>query len=154
MATRQEVQDAVKFDLDRLPVGFDAKVSEDALAILNEHEANSVCVERVADYARQELVREAVKTNDFIRTLERTDGRLALVTWSSGGIASIGYRPSEQRFEVGSYSSVRDIMGDDPESHARKLTSEVREELHGRRPDVVCRDEADLLEPLNDGGDA
>lgn len=151
MATAEEIQDSIKWDLDRLPVGVDEKASERALGLLDELGSDSVIVGRVAAYARQDVDHRAVTTDDFLRALQQADGRLALVTWSSGGITSIGFDADSQRFEEGGYSAVRDIMGDECEFHNTLSRREAKDALKGRRPDVVHRDEADLLDADREG---
>lgn len=149
MATREELQDEAPFDLDRLPVGPDRKASEDALAVLEELEGQHVTVERVAAYARQK-VDGRIATKDLLRALQHADGRLALVTWSNAGINAVGYLPEDQRFDVGGFSGVQKRMGNDPEFYETATMSAAKDQLAWSKPDVVHREESDLLPALEE----
>lgn len=145
MATARELRDDLKFDVDRLPLPGAAKASDDALAVLAEC-PDHVTVERVRQYARGDRAARRLKPADFVRTLQHAEGTLAVVTWTSAGITAVGYQPDEQRFDVGGYSAVRDMMGDDAEYHERTTRNGAKDILVSTSPDVVARDEADLLE--------
>ncbi len=142
MASARKLSEALKFDVDRLPLPGDAKASDDALAVLEDLPERAV-VERVRTYARGDADR--LRPNDFLRTLQHADGALAVVTWTNAGITAIGYDPAAQRFEVGGYSAVRDMMGDDAEYHEHCTKAKAKDLLVDTRPDVVTRSEADLL---------
>lgn len=150
MASARDLGDELKYDPERLPLPGVEKASDDALAVLDGIADGRPCVERTAAYARRDETARRPTTTDLLRTLYHADGELALVTWSTTGITAIGYRPDEQRFEVGGYSGLRELMGDEPEWHERCSKATAKDMLTDTRPDIVVRAEADLL----DGGDA
>lgn len=152
MATAQELREILKYDVERIPLPGDEKVSDGALEVLKQIEGQHVTVERAIAYAQGDVGVRGVKTTDLLRTLQHADGRLALVTWSNAGITSIGYRPNDQRFDVGGYSAVRDMMGDDAEYYEQCSLAKAKDLLASGHPDIVRRDEAGLLEPMNASG--
>lgn len=150
MASRDEVRANLSWDIDRLIVDPGVNASDGALAVLDGL-GNATAVVSVREYATGEGG-ERVATTYLLRTLQRAEGRLALVTWGSGGIQAVGYLPADQRFDVGRFSGHAARMGNDPESYDRVTRAEAKDELAWCRPSVVRRDESKLLPALDGGG--
>lgn len=148
--SKAQLREDLTWDVDRLTVEPGEHASDDGLALLEAYEGDAESIERVAAYARQHGVCQRVKTDDVLRVLQQTDGRLAAVTWTSGGITSIGYQPDAQRFDVGTFDGLRKLMGDEPESYKSTTRADAKDRLAGATPDIVTRDEAGLLPPLNE----
>lgn len=145
-----EMDNAVSWDLDRLAVPQgDVHASDDALAVLGTLDSQA-SVERVCAYA-SDGGPDNVATDHLLRVLGLVDGQLALVTWDSFGITAIGYRPTEQRYDVGQFSGVDKRMGNEYQTYERATRSEVKDTLSWTTPTIVCRDESKQLPDLDAG---
>lgn len=150
MASHEQLQSDLSWDIDRLSVDPGVNASDAALDVLDEL-GNATAVVAVREYAAGEMSGR-VATTYLLRTLQCAEGRLALVTWGSGGIQAVGYLPGDQRFDVGRFSGHAARMGNDPESYDRVARAEAKDELAWCRPSVVRRDESKLLPALDGGG--
>lgn len=150
MATSEELYSEIKWDLDRLPVAVDEHASEAALAVLDELAGQSKTIERVTAYARRDDDTRRIRTDDLLRCLQQADGQLALFTWSSMGSAAVGYCPGPQRFDIGRFSAVDQMMGNEFEFYDVEPRAAAKDELAGNTPDVIHRDDAKLLPDLSE----
>ncbi|WP_158855585.1 hypothetical protein [Halorhabdus sp. CUG00001] len=113
MAAADEIADDVSWDLEeQLVVDVDERATDRAIEILEDADPDQrVTVQRVLEYARGERPARAVKPNDWARTLEHVDGRLAFVSWGSSGITEVGLKddPDQRRqFDVWMFSALRE----------------------------------------------
>lgn len=144
--SREELQEDLPWDVERIPVGIGEHASDDALELLHDLADDHESVKRVASYADRDGGQGRVATEHLLRALKHADGRLALVTWNSGGITAISYRPCEQQYEIGNYYGLAELTGDEPESHKFATRGFAKEELAGSEPTVVLRSESKLLD--------
>lgn len=147
MAQASDHRAQLGIDLDHVPADPDRHASDSALAVIDSIETQSVSVDPVREYASTSGESD-VATKHLLRILQLCDGRLALVTWSSAGITAIGYRPTEQRYEIGQFSGIDKRMGKDPESHERVSRSEARDMLSWATPTIVTREDSKLLDDI------
>lgn len=150
MATsKEQLQADLSWDIDRLNVDPDEYGSDAALTILDDIQEQHT-VDHSRAYAGADSDVTDVAAKDLLRVLQLAGGRLALVTWSSAGITSIGYRPDEQRFDVGQFSGIDKRMGNEYETYERATKGQAKDLLAWTTPTVVSREEAKLLPQLDD----
>ena len=131
------IEDDLPWSLDEwLVIDVDEQATDHAIEILEESGPDRrVSVKRVLEYARGERPARAIKSNDWTRVLEHTDGRLALVSWSSGGVTEIGLKddPDQRRaYDVWMFSALREREMTDDASSAG-----VSDLLRGSSPAIV-----------------
>lgn len=150
MATRQRASRNVQWDAERHPTGFESSASQAALDILDDLRDESRALACVRDYAFDERPRDKVKNEHFVAALRASEGELALVTWDSMGITSIGYRPDRDQFDVGGYSAVDDHAGLGSEYYEYASRRSVTELLFSNHVDIVLRSEDKQLPGLDE----
>lgn len=142
---------------EQLVVDPGQHATDDAIDILKAADPDQrVSVQRVLEYARGERSAHDVPVADWIRVIDHSDGRLAIVSWTSAGITEIGRkRDADDRrpYEIWMYSGLRDRMGDDPIQTDDASSRSARQLIEGRSPAVVPATETHLRpEIVTDGG--
>lgn len=137
------IADDVSWPIDeQLVVDADQRATEHAVSILEGARPDDrVSVRRVLEYARGDRPAHAVKDADWLRAIEHSDGRLAVVTWSSAGITEIGLKTDAEDhrrpFEVWLYSGIRERMGEEPIETDDATGRGATQILEGARPTIV-----------------
>ncbi|WP_220132688.1 DNA cytosine methyltransferase [Halorhabdus salina] len=153
MAAADAIADDLPWSVDEwLVIEPGERATDHAIDILEDAgPSERVTVQRVLEFARGERPARAVKPTDWARVLEHTDGRLALVTWSSGGVSEVGLKddPDQRRaFDVWMFSALRE-----GEQRDDATSAGVSDLLRGSKPAIVPVWDSHLRpEMVADGG--
>ncbi|QLH77425.1 hypothetical protein HZS55_09010 [Halosimplex rubrum] len=141
----ERVQADIDWDLDRLPLPVGQRVSEAALAVLDECKPDQrATVRRVRAEVSGEAPPRTADANDYLRAAKHADGELAIVTWTNIGATAIRWDPDEGRYEIAGYSELDNKLGNDPTFVEHGSRRSVKDIL-GNAPMVATADETDLL---------
>ncbi|WP_136688647.1 DNA adenine methylase [Halorhabdus amylolytica] len=153
------IADDISWNLEeQLVVDIDERATDRAIEILEESGPDErVSVRRVLEYAREDRPARAVRTGDWSRILEHSDGRLAIVSWTSAAITEIGLQTDDEGrrpFEIWTYSGLRERTGGyDPITIEGASKRSVRDLLQGTSPALVPVWESHLRpKTIADGG--
>ena len=112
-----------------------------------------VTCRRVLQERRGELPVRNVKTNDWLRVLETSEGRLALELANDMGTEQYGYGPTRETFQYDSwtYSKLNEKLGDQPATWTETTTKRgVKHAIEDRPCTVILRSESNLSEEKDD----
>jgi hypothetical protein len=136
----------IDWDLDRLPLAVDQRVSDAALDVLEACEPDRrPTVRRVHLELSGEAPTGTADAGDYAATLRHADGRLAAVTWSSVGATAVRWAPAADAYRVAGYSALDEKLGNEStfaEDGSRRAVTDI---LTGSTPQVATADETDLL---------
>ena len=117
-------------------------------AVLKPLAERYVTARRVLQERRGDLPVRMVKTNDWLRVLEASEGELALELANEMGTEQYGYDPARETFpfDTWTYSKLNESLDDQPATWTETTTKRgVKHSIEDRPCTVILRSESNLV---------